>query len=96
MLRAKGEEIRAAIADVPGVQNLKVEPQVLVAQIEVRLRPDDARKHGVTAGHVRRMPRLTAGLVLLRSQEVAPVRDPCAPRAGCSVHGVTLDRRLPS
>ncbi|HEX3869471.1 MAG TPA: efflux RND transporter permease subunit, partial [Pirellulales bacterium] len=54
VLRAKGDEIKKAIADVPGVVNLKVEPQVLVPQIQVRLRPDAASKFGLTAGVVRR------------------------------------------
>ena len=44
----------AAIADVPGVQNLKVEPQVLVPQLEVRVRPDAAARLGLTPGNVRR------------------------------------------
>ena len=35
---------------VPGVINLKVEPQVLVPQIEVRLRPEAAERFGLTAG----------------------------------------------
>ena len=71
-----------------------------------------------------RMPGHATGLVLLRSQKVAPAQGPCAletdprlrflpanrpirnenrerrersaPKAGSSVHGVTLDRRLPS
>ena len=44
-LRAKAKEVEAAMADVPGVTNLKVEPQVNVAQIEIRLRP---RRRGST------------------------------------------------
>ncbi|HVU90065.1 MAG TPA: efflux RND transporter permease subunit [Pirellulales bacterium] len=54
VLRAKGEEIRAAIADVSGVQNLKVEPQVLVPQLQVRVRPDAAARLGLTHAQVRR------------------------------------------
>src|SRR5262249_36959536 len=34
VLRAKAKEVEAAMKDVPGVTNLKVEPQVLVAQID--------------------------------------------------------------
>ncbi|HEY2909020.1 MAG TPA: efflux RND transporter permease subunit, partial [Gemmataceae bacterium] len=54
VLRAKAKEVEAAMKDVPGVVNLKVEPQVLVAQVEVRLRPEAAQKYGLTSGHVRR------------------------------------------
>ena len=53
-LRAKGKEVEKAIADVPGIVNLKVEPQVLVPQIEVRLRPDAAERFGLTTGYIRR------------------------------------------
>ena len=45
VLRAKAKEVEAAMKDVPGVVNLKVEPQVLVAQVEVRLRPEAAQKY---------------------------------------------------
>ena len=36
--------------EVAGVTNLKVEPQVLVPQLEVRLRPEAAARFGLTAG----------------------------------------------
>jgi CzcA family heavy metal efflux pump len=54
VLRYKAQEVEAAIKDVPGVKNLKVEQQVLVPQVEVRLKPGAAARFGVTAGHVRR------------------------------------------
>ncbi|WP_204249726.1 efflux RND transporter permease subunit [Gemmata sp. SH-PL17] len=53
-----------------GVTNLKVEPRVLVAQINVQLRPEDLRKFGLTPGHVRR-----ASTVLLKGQKVDEVFD---------------------
>jgi Cu/Ag efflux pump CusA len=53
-LRRKAGEVASAIADVPGVSDLKVEPQVLVPQIEVRLRPEAAQRFALTAGDVRR------------------------------------------
>src|SRR5438874_9364381 len=40
VLRAKAKEVEAEMAAVPGVTNLKVEAQVQVAQVEVRLRLD--------------------------------------------------------
>ncbi|MFO0601881.1 MAG: efflux RND transporter permease subunit [Polyangiales bacterium] len=53
-LRRAAADVGAALAHVPGVVDLKVEPQVLVPQIEVRLRPQAARRHGLTPGEVRR------------------------------------------
>jgi CzcA family heavy metal efflux pump len=54
VLRSKAKEIESVMASVPGVTNLKVEAQVLVPQIESRLRPDAAQMYGLTSGHVRR------------------------------------------
>lgn len=54
VLRSKGEEIKKAMGEVPGVVNLKLEAQVLVPQIQVRLRPDATAKFGLTHGQVRR------------------------------------------
>jgi Cu/Ag efflux pump CusA len=68
VLRAKAKEVEAAMATVPGVTNLKVEPQVLIPQIEVRLRPDAAERYGLTSGHVRR-----ATTTLVRGQKVGEV-----------------------
>ena len=52
-LRAKAKEIEAEMARVPGVMNLKIEAQVLVPQVEIRLRPEAAERFGVNAGHIR-------------------------------------------
>ncbi|MBY0513496.1 MAG: efflux RND transporter permease subunit [Gemmataceae bacterium] len=68
VLRAKAKEVEAAMAGVPGVTNLKVEPQVLIPQIEVRLRPDAAERFGLTSGHVRR-----ATTTLVKGQKVGEV-----------------------
>ena len=53
-LREKAQEVEHAIEGVAGVTQLKVEPQVLVPQIEVRLRPEAAVRHGLTPAAVRR------------------------------------------
>jgi Cu/Ag efflux pump CusA len=53
VIRAKAEEVRGAIADVKGVIDLKVQPQELVPQIEIRVRPDRAAVYGLTAGMIR-------------------------------------------
>ena len=55
VLREKAKEVEAAMATVSGVINLKVEPQVLVPQIEVQLRPEAAERYGLTPGHIRRV-----------------------------------------
>ena len=53
VLRAKGDEIKKAIDGIPGVINLKTEDQVLVPQVQVRLRPDAASRFGLSPGQVR-------------------------------------------
>ena len=67
-LRAKAQEVAAVMGKVEGVSNLKVEPQVLVAQVDVRLRPDAAERFGLTPGQVRR-----AVTTLLRGTKVGEV-----------------------
>ena len=52
-LRTHAAEVGGVLKDVPGVSALKVEPQVLVPQITVKLRPENAALHGLTAGQVR-------------------------------------------
>jgi CzcA family heavy metal efflux pump len=54
VLRAKAREVARAIETVEGVADLKVEPQVLVPQLDVRLRPEAAARLGLTPGDVRR------------------------------------------
>jgi CzcA family heavy metal efflux pump len=68
VLRNKAKDVEKAMASVEGVTNLKVEPQVLVGQVEVRLRPEAAERYGLTAGHVRR-----ASTTLLRGTKVGEV-----------------------
>ena len=52
-LRRHAAEVGTALKDVPGVSALKVESQALVPQITVRVRPEAAALHGLTAGQVR-------------------------------------------
>jgi len=54
VLREKAKEVEKAMASVEGVTNLKVESQVLVAQVEVQLKPEVAEAFALTAGQVRR------------------------------------------
>ena len=67
-MRAKAKEVEAALGRVPGAINRKVEPQILVPQIEVRLRPDAAERFGRTADHIRR-----ASATFLKGLEVGEV-----------------------
>lgn len=54
-LRRHAAEVGHAIADIPGVTNLKIEPQVLVPQIEVGFQPAAALPFGLSPGEVRRV-----------------------------------------
>ena len=61
-LRAAAERVRAGVAGIPGVADLKVEQQVLVPQIEIHPRAADLATFGLTAGEVRRQAQtLVAG-----------------------------------
>jgi Cu/Ag efflux pump CusA len=53
-LRSKAQEVQKVMAGVDGVTNLKVEPQILVSQVDVRLRHGMAELHGLTPAQVRR------------------------------------------
>jgi Cu/Ag efflux pump CusA len=67
-LRDKAREVEKVMQQVEGATNLKVEPQVLVPQVQVRLKPEAAARYGLTPGHVRR-----ASTTLLRGLTVGEV-----------------------
>lgn len=52
-LRAHAAEVSAALKDVPGISALKVESLTLVPQITVKVKPEAAALHGLTAGRIR-------------------------------------------
>lgn len=52
-LRSSAAEVGMALKDIAGVSALKLESQTLVPQIAIKLRPDAAGLHGLTAGQVR-------------------------------------------
>ena len=54
VLRGKAQEVYDVMKEVPGVHTPKKEPQVLVPQIQVRLRPEAVSRFGLTAGQIRR------------------------------------------
>jgi CzcA family heavy metal efflux pump len=69
-LRNKAQEVSSAIHDIPGIINLQVEPQVLVPQVEVRVRTDAASRFGLTPGAVRR-----AAVTLIKGVKVGEIYD---------------------
>ena len=54
VLRAKAQEVGKVMGEVSGVSALKVEPQVLVPQVQLRLRPEAVSNFGLTSASVRR------------------------------------------
>lgn len=55
VLRERGAEIAKALGAIPGVTNLKLEPQVVVPQVSVKLKPSAAASLGITPGDLQRM-----------------------------------------
>lgn len=67
-LRKTATEVADVLADVEGVTNLKVEPQVLIPQIVVRLNSDALAQFGLSPGDVR-----AATTTLVRGTQVGEV-----------------------
>ncbi|HUM95431.1 MAG TPA: efflux RND transporter permease subunit [Candidatus Competibacter sp.] len=53
-LRAKAEEVRAAMATVPGTTDVFVEKQVLIPQIRIQIHRDSAKLYGLQVGDLAR------------------------------------------
>lgn len=68
VLRGKAQEVYDAIKDIEGVHTPRIEPQTLVPQVQVRLRPDAAARFGLTPGQVRK-----AVQTLVRGTQVGEV-----------------------
>ena len=81
-LRRAAERVGAALADVAGVADLKVEPQVLVPQIEVEPRSEVLLRHRLSAGALRR-----AVATLVQGTVVGEVHDATG-TFGVAVRGV--------
>ena len=52
LLRAKAEEIRAAMASVPGIVDLSIEQQTLIPQIPITIDRAAAARYGLTPGDI--------------------------------------------
>ncbi len=52
LLRRTAEKMKAAIADVSGVKDLMVEPQVEIPQLQIRLKRDKLMEVGLTADEI--------------------------------------------
>ncbi len=68
VLRERAEAIGSVVSAIPGVVNTKVEPQILVPQIGVRVRPDAAHRMGTVATDIGR-----AVSTLVQGQKVGEV-----------------------
>ncbi|MEQ9379942.1 MAG: efflux RND transporter permease subunit, partial [Pirellulales bacterium] len=68
-LRKHAQMAQAAMAEIPGVSDLKVEPQILVPQLNVRVKPA-AEQFGLTPGQIRK-----AATTLIKGQRVGQVYD---------------------
>jgi CzcA family heavy metal efflux pump len=53
-LRSKAEEVRQAMAAVPGVVDLAVEKQVLIPQLRIQINREAAKKYGIQVGDLAR------------------------------------------
>ena len=69
-LRNKASEIGNTIGGISGVTNLKVEPQVLVPQVEARVRMEEARVQGLSPGDIRR-----SATTLVKGTKVGEIYD---------------------
>lgn len=68
LLQSYAREVSNVMKGVDGVTNLKIEPQTLIPQVVVKLRPDAAVQFGLTPGDVR-----TATTTLIRGTQVGEI-----------------------
>ena len=55
VLREQAEAIKQSMQSVEGIADLKVEPQVLIPQIEIRLKQDAAQRYGINTSDIRKV-----------------------------------------
>lgn len=69
-LRGKAAEVQGEMSKIAGVTNLKLEQQVLVPQVEMRLRPEALARFNLTPGAVR-----SAAATFIKGTKVGEVYD---------------------
>ena len=69
-LRNKAQEAAEVMNGIEGIADLHVEQQVLIPNIEVRVRPDAARRFGLTPGQIRQ-----AATTLIQGTTVGEIYD---------------------
>lgn len=57
-LRKQAEKIKQTMQSVDGIADLKVEPQVLIPQIEIRIKPELAKRYGINTNDIRKVTSL--------------------------------------
>lgn len=55
VLRSKAEQAKYAMAKIEGIADLKIEPLVILPQIEIAIRPEAAERYGLSSGMIRRV-----------------------------------------
>ena len=55
VLREQAAAIKQSMQSVEGIADLKVEPQVLIPQIEIRLKQDAAQRYGINTSDIRKV-----------------------------------------
>ncbi|MFC1563039.1 efflux RND transporter permease subunit [candidate division KSB1 bacterium] len=68
LLEKKAQEVGEVIANIDGVVDLKVQPQTLVPQIEVKFRPEAASQFGLVPGDIRQ-----AATTLIKGTKVGEI-----------------------
>ena len=68
ILNGKAAEVGKSLSGIAGIVDLKVQPQVLVPQVALRVRPDRAQQVGLTTGAVR-----ATATTLMRGTKVGEV-----------------------
>ncbi len=68
VLRDKAQEVAKVMEGIDGVADLQVEQQILVPQLDIRIRPEAAARVGLTPGNVRR-----AATTLVKGTKVGEV-----------------------
>jgi CzcA family heavy metal efflux pump len=55
ILRDTAQDVQARMQKIPGVVDLRIEPQVEVSQVRLEVKRDEAREYGLTPGDVARL-----------------------------------------